>query len=63
MLSWLDVDRVVPSLGHGIPADAVQPVVLAVHLQYADMVSEPIQQRSGERLKVKDFRWPTLLPP
>ena len=50
VLSGLGVDRVVRSLGHGIPAAALEPVALAVHLQYVDMVGEPIQQRSGETL-------------
>ena len=49
VLRGLGVDRVVRSLGHGILAAALEPVTLAVHLQYVDMVGEPIQQRSGRR--------------
>ena len=48
MVRGLGVGWVVRSLGHGILAAALEAVALAVHLQYVDMVGEPVQQRTGE---------------
>ena len=47
-LSW--IYRIIRYLGGGALPAALEPVALAVHLQDVDVVSEPVQQRSGEPL-------------
>ena len=47
--------RVVRSLGHVIPAAALEAVALAVHLQDVHVVGEPVQHRSGEAFRAEDL--------
>ena len=55
---WRDlwVVQVVRSLRGGVLPAALETVAVAVYLQDVHMVSEAVQQRSGEPLRAKDFR-------